>query len=365
MRILILNWRCPRNPKAGGAEAVTLQIARRLVLAGHEVEWFSATFPGAPESESFEGIRFVRAGRQATVHWKAFRRYRGKLRGVFDIVVDEVNTIPFLTPLWADIPTVAFIHQLARQVWWYETPFPLNALGYSAEPIYLRPYRRGPVLTVSESTKQDLLGLGFTGPITVLPQGLEEIDSRLQSKSDLPTVLYVGRMAPSKRVDDVIRAFAIFTSRLGAARLWLIGDGSPNYLARLRRVIESLGIAGQVEFLGRVSNAEKHRRMAQAHVLTMASAREGWGLVVIEANACGTPAVVYDVAGLRDAVVHEETGLLVPASPEALAGGLLRLWMEPSLRERLSVAALERSKTFSFDNTASAAEQRIAHLVTA
>ena len=163
MRILILNWRCPRNPRAGGAEIVTHEIARRLVAWGHQVEWFSATFPGAANEEILDGIRILRSGRQWTVHWRAFRRYHRRLRGNFDAVIDEVNTVPFFTPLWAEIPRFMFIHQLAREVWWYESRFPVSGIGYLAEPLYLRLYRRSPVLTVSPSTREDLRSLGFVG----------------------------------------------------------------------------------------------------------------------------------------------------------------------------------------------------------
>ena len=112
MRILILNWRCPRNPKAGGAELFTFELARRLVGHGDEVEWFSASFPGAPEREELEGIRFVRAGTQWTVHFNAIRLYRRELRHRFDVVIDEVNTIPFFTPLWSSV-----LHSLSTRVY--------------------------------------------------------------------------------------------------------------------------------------------------------------------------------------------------------------------------------------------------------
>src|ERR1700726_624485 len=141
MRILILNWRCPANPKAGGAEILTFEVARRLVSSGDEVEWFAAGFPGSLPEEMVEGIHFVRAGRQSTVHWRAYRRYRGQLRNRFDIVIDEVNTVPFFTPLWANIRSVMLIYQPAREVWWYESRFPLSAIGYLLEPIYLQFYR--------------------------------------------------------------------------------------------------------------------------------------------------------------------------------------------------------------------------------
>src|SRR5438309_1221353 len=165
MRILILNWRCPKNPRSGGAELFTHEVAKRLVALGDEVEWFSASFRGASAEEDLDGVQIVRAGSQWTVHLHAFRRYRRRLKSRFDIVIDEVNTIPFFTPLWADVPVVMLIFQLAREVWWYESGFPVNALGFLAEAHYLRAYRNVPVITVSASTKGDLRSLGFRGEI--------------------------------------------------------------------------------------------------------------------------------------------------------------------------------------------------------
>ena len=147
MRILILNWRCPKNPRAGGAEVLTYEVAKRLVAGGHEVEWFSASFPGAEPEEDLDGIRVIRAGRQWTVHLYAFRRYFRQLRPSFDLVIDEVNTVPFFTPLWADVPVFMLIYQLAREVWWYESHFPISLFGFVLEPFYLRLYKRIPVFT--------------------------------------------------------------------------------------------------------------------------------------------------------------------------------------------------------------------------
>jgi glycosyltransferase involved in cell wall biosynthesis len=325
-----------------------------LVRAGHYVEWFSAAFPGSAAEEELDGIRIVRAGRQSTVHWLAFRKYRDKLRGHFDAVIDEVNTMPFFTPLWADIPRFMFIHQLARKVWWYESRFPLNAIGFVVEPWYLRLYRRTPVLTVSSSTEADLRNLGFRGPIAVVPEGLEPIRVQHVTKKRIPTLLYVGRLAPSKRVTHILRAFATFRSACGPSQLWLIGDGPDDYVRRLHRLVRHLGLSGCVRFWGRLPPHEKHLRMAEAHMLLMASVREGWGLVVTEANACGTPAIVYDVHGLRDAVRDEETGLVVPPSPRQLARAMTRLWSDQSLYERLGAEARRWSQSFSYEATVDA-----------
>lgn len=347
-----MNWRCPANPRAGGAEAVTFEIARRLVQRGDSVEWFSASFPGAPAEETLDGVRIVRAGRQWTVHWSAFRHYKGKLAQRFDVVVDEVNTIPFFTPLWSDVPAVMFIFQLAREVWWYESKFPVNALGFLAEPHYLKPYRHLPAITISASTSSDLRHLGFKAPITIIPAGVEPITELPTGKTANPTFLYVGRLAPSKRVTDIVRAFAIFHRSVDSARLCLIGGGSPAYVSELRALARTLGIHENVRFAGHVSTLEKHGEMAAAHILLLASAREGWGLVVTEANAFGTPAVAYDVPGLRDSIHDRETGLLVQPSPAALASAMIRLWQDPALYQRLSVAAMAWSGTLSFEQTA-------------
>jgi glycosyltransferase involved in cell wall biosynthesis len=318
------------------------------------VEWFSASFPGAPAEETIDGVRIVRAGRQWTVHWTAFRHYRGKLSGRFDIVVDEVNTIPFFTPLWADVPTVMLIHQLAREVWWYESPFPLNALGYLAEPLYLRLYRQMPVLTVSPSTRSDLLRFNFKGPISVIPEGLEPVSAQQAPKADEPTFIYVGRITPSKRVDHIIKAFALFRRNRGCGLLRIVGGGSRRYCESLVGLARRLGVEHQVVFHGHVSSPEKHRLMAEAHALLMTSVREGWGLVVIEANACGTPAIVYDVPGLRDSVGHDSTGLVVESRPENLFAAMNRLTNDPALYSRFSAECILRSRAFSFDNSASA-----------
>jgi len=324
------------------------------VQEGDSVEWFAAGFPGAAPTAELDGIRIVRKGRQWSVHLQAIRHYRNRLAGRFDLVIDEVNTMPFFTPLWADIPASLLIFQLAREVWWYESRFPVNAIGYVVEPWYLRLYRRTNAYTISESTRDDLRRLGWRAPITVVPIGIEDVAIEPLERSAPPSFVYVGRLAPSKRVHDIIQAFAGFQTTGPPGRLLLVGDGPPGYVRRLRQLVSRLGIEQAVEFCGRLGVAEKHRRMTQAVALLMTSVREGWGLVVTEAGACGTPALVYDVAGLRDSVRNEETGLIVAPSPAQLAAAMRRLVVDPSLRQRLGAGARAWSQTFSLDRSAQA-----------
>lgn len=294
----------------------------------------------------------VRDGRQWSVHWRAFLRYRRSVQHRFDAVIDEVNTMPFFTPLWVGIPTFMLMFQLAREVWWYESPFPLSAMGYLVEPLYLTRYRHVPVLTISKSTEGDLRRLGFKGPITVVPIGIEEVTVTPEAKADTPTFLYVGRLAASKRIAHMLHALAQFRAANGNGVLWLVGSGSERYTRSLVKLSNSLGLEGCVVFWGRLPAVDKHRLMAQAHCLLMTSVREGWGLVVTEASACGTPAIVYDVPGLRDSVRNESTGLVVPPGPSNLSAAMLRMTADPALRSRLATEGKRWSSTFSFDETA-------------
>src|ERR1700737_453667 len=179
------------NPQAGGAEYLTYEIAKRLVAGGDTVEGFSAAFPGAKTEEDLDGVHVVRAGRQWTVHLHAFRRYFRRLHSRFDLVIDEVNTVPFFTPLWADVPVFLLIYQLARQVWWYESPFPISLMGFALEPAYLRIYRRVPAFTESRSTLGDLRRLGFSGPVTVVPVGVSPVADVTRANGEGPTFVYV------------------------------------------------------------------------------------------------------------------------------------------------------------------------------
>jgi glycosyltransferase involved in cell wall biosynthesis len=266
-------------------------------------------------------------------------------------LIDQVNTVPFFTPLWADIPVFMMIWQLAREVWWYESAFPLNVIGYCLEPISLRLYRDVPVLTFSNSTKVDLQRLGFRGNITIAPVGLEPVTPVGAITRVEPSFVYVGRLASSKRLRDILEAFALFLRSAGHGRLSLVGDGTSPYVKELESLAARLGIKDSVQFCGWLAGAAKHQRMAEAHALLMASAREGWGLVVSEAALCGTPAIVYDVPGLRDSVHDEITGLVTRANPVDLSQAMIRLINDPQLHARLSVEAQRFSRTLSFDES--------------
>ena len=315
LRILVCNWRDLAHPRAGGAEVYTHRVAAAWVAAGHQVTWFCAAVAGRPSMEILDGITVVRRGSRHSVYRAARLFYERQGRGRFDLVVDEVNTRPFEAARWAaGTPVVALVHQLAREVWFHELAWPVAAVGhFFLEPRWLRRLRAVPVLTVSASSAASLAGFGLTD-VAVVPEGVDPVARPEVARAEVPTVVFVGRLARNKRPDHAIAAFRLLRRHVPDARLWMIGDGP--MAGELRR-----DLPDGVELLGRVPEAEKQRRLAEAHCLVATSVREGWGLTVTEAAQLGTPAVAYDVDGLRDSVAASG-GLLVAPHPEALAGTL-------------------------------------------
>lgn len=362
MNILIFNWRDRKHPQAGGAERVTEEFATRWVKWGHSVTLLTSMFPGAKPKEIINGVHIIRGGSQMTVHWHAFRYYQNFLREKFDVVIDEVNTIPFFTPLYVngDTRCFALFHQLCREIWFYEFRAPglLQKFAYWLEPHYLKLYRNIPTLAMSDSTLADLQAIGIKN-ITIYAKGIDDIHLPvLPPKTLSPHFIFVGRQVPSKRVDEVIKAFAIFCKQyqyINAPQLDLVGFCPDlDYAQYLQDLVRQQGLEQKVIFHGSVSESSKLALMKQASLLLVTSVREGWGLVVTEANALGTPAIVYDVPGLRDSVQHEKTGLITSATtPNALASAMLHAVHSPNLYNQLRYAAWEYSKLFTWDKAAS------------
>jgi glycosyltransferase involved in cell wall biosynthesis len=318
-------------------------VLQRLARRGWYVEWFSGSYPGAAPDELREGVRFVRAGTATSVHLRAFARYAR--RRDFDLVVDEINTIPFFTP-WYATRSIALIFQLAREVWLYEGGA-IGRIGYAAEPFYLRPYRTTPLITISDSSAETLRGIGLRGPLRVITIAVDEpADDAVPPKTQPRDLLVVGRVTPSKRIEESIEAAALLRAGGWTGVLRIVGGGPPAYRTALEQRIARLGLDGVVRFTGRIDDDGRRDLMRAASALWMTSAREGWGLVVTEAARHGTPSIVYDVPGLRDAVADGMSGRVVAESPVALAEATRAFFVDSDAFAR---RALERARPLSWD----------------
>ncbi len=346
MRILWLNWKDIKHPEAGGAEVYTHEIAKRLVSNGHELTLFTSYFDGAKRKDEIDGIEIVRNGKIVgtfgTVYSYAKKFYKTH-ESEFDVVIDEINTKPFMTPKYVHKPMVALIHQLAVEFWDYKTSFPINLIGkYLLEPYWLKHYTKIKTITVSESTKKDLEKFGFRD-VEIVYNGLDgNILDEVPKKEGEFTAIFVGRLTPTKKPEDAIRAFKIF----GKGKLWVVGRGE------LMKKLKKRYNHDNIDFKGFVPETEKIELMKRAHVILVPGIREGWGRVVIEANALGTPAIGYDVPGLRDSIKHGYNGLLCEPSPKAMGEALGELYGDEEFRTRLSENALEWAKRFNWDKSA-------------
>ncbi len=351
LRILVVNWQDRRNPNAGGAEEHLHQVFGRLAARGHRVTLLCSGWQGAPRTEEIDGIEVHRTGRRYTFNLAAplyHARHLGDER--FDVVVEDLNKVPMLAPVWAPAPVrLLLVHHLFGATAFQEANLGLAAATWLFERAIPVVYRGLPCVAVSESTREDLVRRGLADSrIEVIHNGVEL--ARLQPAVEryaTPTIVYLGRLKRYKRVDLILRAVARLREQ--GAEIDMVVAGKGDARASLERAAQALGIAGQVRFAGFVSEREKAELLSRswAHVLT--SPKEGWGIVSMEASACGTPTVASDSPGLRETVRNGETGFVVPhGNVEALAGALLRV-LEPQTRDRLGRAARAMAEEHSWE----------------
>jgi glycosyltransferase involved in cell wall biosynthesis len=345
----MLNWRDPKNPEAGGAERVTLAYLSELVKRGHEVFWFTHKFPGATSEEMIGGITIVRGGGKFTSIPAAIKWYHRQKP--FDLVIDQHHGIPWFAPWWCGTNNIAYIHEVLGPIWSAFYPWPISAIGRWQERWTHWFYRRVPFWTPSDSTQKALRRHGIK-KINIFPNGVDTkpLAELEQKRLGLPLKLIaVSRLAPNKRIDHAIRVVQALAERNVEANLRVIGTGELE--PQLRRLVSTMRLGGRVSFAGLLREPEKETELRNAHLLVHTSLREGWGLTVIEANAMGTPAVVYPVGGLVDSTVDGVTGIVAKEeTPRAIAEGIVQMLKVPEEYESYRRKAWERAKSLQWEN---------------
>jgi glycosyltransferase involved in cell wall biosynthesis len=341
----MLNWRDPENPLSGGAERVTQGYMGALVKRGHEVFWFANAFEGCAPSGVVDGIQIVRAGGKGTSVLEARQWYRKQPR--FDLVIDQHHGIPWYAPWWCGTNCVAYIHEVLGPIWDAFYKYPWNVIGKTQERWTHTLYRNVPFWTACESTRDDLMRHGVKN-VTIIRYGVHTVAlPELEPKEMVPPLrlAMVSRLAPNKRIDHGMRTVAALRSMGVASTLKVVGGGEHEPV--LRQVVTECGLEKEVTFVGGLKENEKDDLLRSSHLLLHTSQREGWGLNVIEANAMGTPAAVYPVAGLRESTLDNETGVVARGeTPQLLADRIVELLKAPGEYERLRRGAWERAKTF-------------------
>ena len=350
LRVLFLNWRDPEHPQAGGAERFLHEIGKRWVKAGHVVEWLTASFPGASREAVLDDIKITRVGSAVSVYGRLPFEYLRNFRDRFDIIIDAENGIPFFSPLFSLKPKICLMHHVHRDVFKKHLPRAISPFFIWLEGwVMPRLYKKSRFVAVSEDTRREMREWSFgENSIGLVYNGIDD-SLHPGSKTDYPSVIYLGRLKPYKRLHLLVEAFSEVCKSLPNARLVIAGSGDSE--RELRDLVQRLGLSEYIDFVGYVSEGEKQNLLARSWVFVTPSEKEGWGISALEANACGTPVVAFNVSGLREAVVHGISGLLVDEGGN-LAAAISELLGDPNLRRHLSEGALRRARDFSWDRSA-------------
>lgn len=354
MRILALNWRDPKNPETGGAEIHLHEILRRTVAEGHEVTQISQAVTGLPPEEMIDGVRILRYGKRNTFNF-TLKKFALSLdiASTFDLVIEDLCKIPFYSPRWSPVPVLTIVPHLFGTTAYREVALPLALYVNFMESFIPRVYRRCPFVAISESTKRDLVRRGIPAEnISVIPCGIDtDFYSPGKPDPEQGTFLYVGRLKKYKGVQIILAALAVLRDAGRNHRLVVLGSG--DYENELKKTATRMGLNRDVIFEGFVSQERKLHWLRKACAAVFPSEKEGWGLTVIEANACGTPVVASNSDGLRDSVQDGRTGILVPhGSVEDLAAEMDRLAADLTFRSELGRNGREWATGFNWDSTA-------------
>jgi glycosyltransferase involved in cell wall biosynthesis len=352
--VLFMNWRDRKHPQGGGSEVFVEEVAGRLAASGRTVTIFCAEHEYAPRDEIVDGVRFVRRGTWRTIYlWGAAYHLLGRF-GDHDVVVDVQNAVPFFSPIFCARRVVVLVHHLHREQWRILFGRRIARAGWWVEsrltPIV---YRRCSYVAVSEATRRDLAALGVDrGRVTVARNGTSlPLAGEPSARRPEPTIVYVGRLVPHKRVELLLDAAAVLRREFAGLRVRIVGRGP--WEAILRSQADERGLSDTVTFDGFLSSADRDAALASAWVLAMPSVKEGWGLAVVEAGAVGTPSVAFRTGGLTESIVDGETGLLAD-SFEEFVDGLRAVLRSPDVRDRLGERARAHALGFTWEATTDA-----------
>ena len=308
MRILIINWRDAKHPRAGGADFRLQNVYAPLVEKGHEVILYSCAFKNCSKNAIINGIRVYRIGNDWTFAFQCMLNIRKWVKQHKpDIVVEDLNKLPFYTPLFYKGPLVVQMHHLWRRSIFRETIWPIALIVWITELSIKWAYKDCYFSVVSPSTKDELMNLGIKENLLEVIYNGTDLESYFPAKNNRKLImLWVGRIQRYKGPIQACQILELLQDSFRGLELIIVGDGP--YKAKVESYAVSRGL--NVNFTGFISKNEKINWYQKAAVHIQTSLKEGWGLSVIEANACGCPVVANNTTGLCDSVIDGKTGLL-------------------------------------------------------
>ncbi len=351
-KIHVMAWRDLVDIEAGGSEVHAAKIMALWAEAGLDLTMCTSYAQGHPYEGTRDGYRIIRKHGRFMVFPTAVVSELTGGHGPRDGLVEIWNGVPFLSPLWARGPRIAWVHHVHRDMWDMVLEPKLARAGKFFERRIAPPlYRRTPVVTLSQSSRRELIEYLGLRPdqVTVVPPGIDERFSPAGTKSEVPLVVAVGRLMPSKRFDELVRVAAETRLDVPDLQLVIVGDGYERPV--LEAQVAALGAGSWVRIAGKVSDEELLSLYRRAWVVASTSIAEGWGMTLTEAAACGTPSVATDIAGHRDSVARDVSGILATDS-RGLVRALTATLSDPVLRNELSLGALAHAATLTWQRAA-------------
>jgi len=330
----------------------------RLVCSG---------WSGSAKTANIEGIAIQRVGGRDS--FAVFGRpavHRAIAAERPDILVEDINKLPLFLGTGIRLPICAIVPHLFGTTAFAEASWPIAAIVWAAERPLPWAYRRAGFHAISESTRDDLVARGVRRDhIRVIHPGVDSkrfTPGPAGRRSVVPTFLYVGRLKRYKGIAFALQALALARQQRPDLRMEIAGTG--DYRSDLEDIAAGLQLERAVVFHGFVSEERKIDLMRSAWANVFPSPKEGWGITIIEAAACGTPSLASDSPGLRDSVCHGETGFLVPhGDVSALAARMVELADSAQLVARLGDRARRFAEGLTWERTASETEQQLHDIV--
>jgi glycosyltransferase involved in cell wall biosynthesis len=351
-KILLINWRDIRNPEAGGAEMYFHEIFKRLVLKGYHVTVLSHMYQGALREEVIDGMKTVRVGSKFLFNFNAIP-YIYKHQYDFDLIIEDINKIPFLTPLYTKCKRLHMVMHFFRRQIFREAPLPLALYVYLMEWCVSIFYKKDRFVAISQSTHDEIVDFGINSrSISIVEPGIDTTFFRpTVPKTQPPMISYIGRLMKYKNVQFIISALGKLRERVPGVTLEIGGDG--DYRGELERIASNYGLGEYVTFHGRISEQEKRDLLSRSSLFVNPSLKEGWGINNIEANLCGTVSLSNNVPGLKDSVIDNVTGLLYEnGNCSDFCEKATMVLTDNNLRARLQSQALKRAHSLDWNSIA-------------
>lgn len=356
-RILFLSWKDITHPSAGGAELVTDMLAQHMAHA-YDVTYFTSSYPGARAIEIINGYTIIRRGSVYTTYIHAWLWWHKRKR-TYVSIVDQVHGFPFFSLLYLHHPPVTtLVMEVAGKLW---DTSRLAFIGKILEQAWLWMYKTSKIVTISKSTHDELVAHGIVQKnIALIPMFSHILCEEIPQKAQNPTLLVIGRIAPVKRIEDAIDAYTLAKQEIASLQLVIIGKTETSYEAYKSYLVKKISTDSCITFIENGSEDEKKEWLAKAHLLVIPSKKEGYGLVILEAAACGTPAIGYNVDGIRDAIIDQETGILSSQeTPDFLASSICEILTNTARYIHMQKTAFIHAKVHTVEHTVSSFEHHI------